>query len=80
MSALVLKLPPKSAWYAPVFKDRTTKLAHVVITTRRSYRRKDRSRAVCGIKVKGMWPRPGGGMDCPKCLSVYEAMDVLLSD
>jgi hypothetical protein len=75
------RMPPKSTWYVHLFKDQDTKLVHGAITTRRQYKRRQRSRAVCAILLADMWPRPSGdSLTCPKCVAAYDALDLLLRD
>ncbi len=77
----VFRVPPKGAWYVHLFKDQDTKLVHGAINTRRHYKRKPGSRAICAILLTGMWPRPSGdSLTCPKCVDAYNALDLLLED
>lgn len=77
----LLRVPSKHSWYVHLFRDQDTKLTHGVITTRRHYKRKQRSRAICAILLTGMWPRPSrDSLTCPKCVDAYNALDLLLED
>lgn len=75
-----VRMPPKGEWYTYLFKDRGTKLTHAVITLKRNYKRKPGSLANCGAPILGMWHRPTGGITCPKCVGIYDALDVLLKE
>ena len=77
----IFGLPSKQSWYVHSFKDQDTKLVHGAINTREKPKRRPGSRAICGILLTGMWPRPSReALTCPKCLDAYNALDLLLED
>lgn len=83
MNKTTLKMPPQSEWYTHVFRDTETGANHAVITTKRHYKRKSRSRVVCGSLVLSMQRRVSSGtvisaVTCEKCLTVHRALEQLL--
>ncbi len=82
---LTVRLPPQSEWYTHVFRDTKTGVNHAVITVKRHFKRKPRSRVVCGPLVSAMQRRVSSGtiisaVTCRKCLSIHDALEQLLED
>ena len=85
MNEVTTHLPPQSEWYTHVFRDRDTGINHAVITVKRHFKRKPRSRVVCGPLVSAMQRRVSSGniisaVTCRKCLSIHDALEQLLED
>ena len=80
-----VRMPPQSAWYTHVFRDTETHVNHAVITIRRSFKRKRRSRVVCGPLVMDMQRRFSSGhtisaVTCERCVVIHTALEQLLED
>ena len=71
-------LGPLSRWYVHGYRSRVTKETHAVITMKRNIR--SPRLAVCGEVLTNHWRRPGGGITCGSCLTVYDSMDRLLEE
>jgi len=85
MNEVTAKLPPQSKWYTHVFRDTETHVNHAVITIKRSFKRKRRSRVVCGPLIVDMQRRFSSGhtisaVTCEKCLSIHTALEKFLED
>ncbi len=80
-----VRMPSQSDWYTHVFRDTETHVNHAVITIKRSFKRKRRSRVVCGPLVMDMQRRFSSGhtisaVTCKRCLVIHTSMEQLLED
>ena len=75
-----VRMPGKGAYYTPRYRDKTSKVTHFTLTTRRNFKRTPWSRAICGPSLTGMWPRPMGAITCSRCLRAYDALIELLRE